>query len=200
MTDPATSTQQAAPFTSTTITTVDASTSTGHEPVVRIKLKKPTRGRAVSWTEDTVDNENMNKRKSKICCIYHKPKPFGESSSSESDDDDDGPDPRKHHCHHHHNHEYNADDDHCNHDHRHDHGHIHSDDNEYIHGHNHDQYGHHYQHHDASTATTSNPEVDTEVVCRRILGKVIDEIDWKQNPFKALQDECDGYSSDSSGS
>ena len=25
----------------------------------------------VSWTEDTVDNESLNRRSSKVCCIYH---------------------------------------------------------------------------------------------------------------------------------
>jgi len=37
-----------------------------------------------------VDNEGCNKKKSKICCIYHKPRRFDESSdesSSESDSD-----------------------------------------------------------------------------------------------------------------
>ena len=52
----------------------------------------------VHWTEDTIDNEHMNKRKSKSrfrltrccveCCVFHKHTEFGESSpecSSESD-------------------------------------------------------------------------------------------------------------------
>ena len=43
----------------------------------------------VSWTNDTVDNENMNKKKSKCCCIYKKPTEFGESSDSDSDDECD---------------------------------------------------------------------------------------------------------------
>ena len=28
----------------------------------------------VTWSEDTVDNEHMHKKKSNICCIYHRPK------------------------------------------------------------------------------------------------------------------------------
>ncbi|KAI3477285.1 hypothetical protein L1887_61060 [Cichorium endivia] len=53
--------------------------------------------RRVVWTEETVDNEGLGRKKSKICCIYHKPKAFDESSdesssasdSSESDSDSD---------------------------------------------------------------------------------------------------------------
>ena len=36
-----------------------------------LALKLPKR---VTWSEDTVDNENMGKKKSNICCIYHRPK------------------------------------------------------------------------------------------------------------------------------
>jgi len=57
-------------------------------PSVRMKLKKPKGKKKVAWSADTVDNENMNKKKSKCCCIYEKPRDFGESSS-ESDDDDE---------------------------------------------------------------------------------------------------------------
>ena len=34
-------------------------------------LKLPKK---VTWSEDTVDNEGMGKKKSNICCIYHRPK------------------------------------------------------------------------------------------------------------------------------
>ncbi|EPQ52487.1 hypothetical protein GLOTRDRAFT_140219 [Gloeophyllum trabeum ATCC 11539] len=43
----------------------------------------------VRWTDDVVDNEHMGKKKSKICCIYHKPKKFDESSSEESSSESD---------------------------------------------------------------------------------------------------------------
>lgn len=46
----------------------------------------------VRWTEDVVDNEHMNKKKSKICCIFHPQREFGESSGescSSSDSDSD---------------------------------------------------------------------------------------------------------------
>ncbi|CEM33346.1 unnamed protein product [Vitrella brassicaformis CCMP3155] len=41
----------------------------------------------VTWEEGTVDNEHMDKKKSKKCCIYHKPREFGESSSESEGDD-----------------------------------------------------------------------------------------------------------------
>lgn len=82
-----------------------------------MKLKPPKNN--VTWTEDTIDNEHMNKRKSKsksdihfrfnlhthkfdvfsprfcsiiiVCCKYEKPKthPDDTSSSSSCDSDDD---------------------------------------------------------------------------------------------------------------
>ncbi|MCO5555659.1 hypothetical protein L7F22_009204 [Adiantum nelumboides] len=45
--------------------------------------------RRVVWSEETVDNEGMGKKKSKICCIYHKPKAFDESSDESSGSDTD---------------------------------------------------------------------------------------------------------------
>ncbi|XP_034486363.1 E3 ubiquitin-protein ligase PPP1R11 [Drosophila innubila] len=42
--------------------------------------------RHVSFHEDVIDNEGMNRRKSKCCCIYRKPQVFGESSSSSDDE------------------------------------------------------------------------------------------------------------------
>ncbi len=44
----------------------------------------------VRWSQDVVDNEHMNKKKSKKCCIYHKPRVFGEWSDTDSDDDQRG--------------------------------------------------------------------------------------------------------------
>lgn len=56
------------------------------------KDKKKSRSN-VHWTDDVVDNEHMNKKKSKICCIFHPQREFGESSdeagSSESSDSSD---------------------------------------------------------------------------------------------------------------
>ncbi|CAJ0594324.1 unnamed protein product [Cylicocyclus nassatus] len=41
----------------------------------------------VNWTTDTVDNENMGKKKSKCCCIYKKKKTWNDGSSSSDDSD-----------------------------------------------------------------------------------------------------------------
>ncbi|KAI7868496.1 phosphatase inhibitor-domain-containing protein [Spinellus fusiger] len=66
------------------------------------------RPRAIQWDESVVDNEHMNKKKSKICCIYHRPHAIGESSESESSDSDSNSDSsnddraRPSHSHHHH--------------------------------------------------------------------------------------------------
>ncbi|KAK4520722.1 uncharacterized protein ATC70_006601 [Mucor velutinosus] len=47
------------------------------------------RRRVIQWDENVIDNEHMNKKKTKICCIYHKPHSIGESSESESDSSSD---------------------------------------------------------------------------------------------------------------
>lgn len=56
---------------------------------VVLKLRKPaSRNRPhVAWTEGTVDNEHMNRRKSKCCCVYVKPHKFNESSSESEDEE-----------------------------------------------------------------------------------------------------------------
>ncbi|KAK7205467.1 phosphatase inhibitor-domain-containing protein [Myxozyma melibiosi] len=49
--------------------------------------------RRVAWSDEVIDNEGMGKKKSKVCCIFHKQRRFDESSSDESssssDDDSD---------------------------------------------------------------------------------------------------------------
>ncbi|KAF1988068.1 hypothetical protein K402DRAFT_392341 [Aulographum hederae CBS 113979] len=44
-----------------------------------------TSDRHVQWAEDVVNNENMGKKSSKVCCIYHKPRNPNDSSSDDSD-------------------------------------------------------------------------------------------------------------------
>ncbi|KAH9910128.1 phosphatase inhibitor-domain-containing protein [Epithele typhae] len=87
-------------------------------PVGALRLRGATRHRQrVVWREDVVDNEGAGKKKSKICCIYHKPREFDESSSdesSDSDSDSDADDGRaRRRC---------NDHDHGDHDHGHGHG------------------------------------------------------------------------------
>ncbi|KAL3282764.1 hypothetical protein HHI36_005931 [Cryptolaemus montrouzieri] len=56
---------------------------------VRLRLKKPSTDKKVQWSTETVDNEHMNKKKSKCCCIYTKPRSIDEENSSSSSDSDD---------------------------------------------------------------------------------------------------------------
>jgi len=83
------STSAPTPSDTTTQTTVESTSSSDTQEAgatVRLVLRKPKKAKKVAWTEGTVDNENMNKRKSKCCCIYKKPHVFGESSSDSEDD------------------------------------------------------------------------------------------------------------------
>lgn len=80
------------------------------------KSKSKSR-RNVSWKDDVIDNENMNKKKSKICCIFHPQREFGELSTDESSDSSsDSSDSDSNSGH---NSKQNDDDDKCcNHDHK----------------------------------------------------------------------------------
>jgi len=80
--------------------------------------------RRIQWAEDVVNNEGMGRKSSKVCCIYHAPKEFGESSDesssdSSSDDSDSGDNgaARPSRNGHGNNHEPGRHDHHYNHDH-----------------------------------------------------------------------------------
>ncbi|XP_065643436.1 E3 ubiquitin-protein ligase PPP1R11 isoform X2 [Hydra vulgaris] len=73
---------------STVVTTEVLKTDDVKVPVLRLRLTSPKNDKKIKWKEGTVDNEGMGKKSSKCCCIYKKPKLFGESSDSESSDDD----------------------------------------------------------------------------------------------------------------
>jgi protein phosphatase 1 regulatory subunit 11 len=75
--------------TETTTTIVKEKSLPARSPNMVLKLKKPETDKKVQWDQKTVDNEFMNKKKSKCCCIYEKPKLFDESSSDEDDNDND---------------------------------------------------------------------------------------------------------------
>lgn len=65
-------------------TQTSTSTADGEQILVlKLTAKKPS----VKWTEDTINNENLGRRSSKRCCIFHKQRAFGESDSDESDSD-----------------------------------------------------------------------------------------------------------------
>ncbi|RUP50635.1 phosphatase inhibitor-domain-containing protein [Jimgerdemannia flammicorona] len=69
----------------------DGSQSTSSVGILRLRGDLSARAsRKIKWDDKVVDNEGMGKKKSKICCIYHKVRPFGESSDeSDSDSDSD---------------------------------------------------------------------------------------------------------------
>lgn len=46
------------------------------------------RNSRIQWAEGTVDNEGLGRKKSKVCCIYHKERAVGESSDESSSDSD----------------------------------------------------------------------------------------------------------------
>jgi len=61
-------------------------------PPLMLRLRAET-PQSVDWSQDVVDNEHLNRKKSKRCCIYHKPRPFDESgtessSGAESEEDE----------------------------------------------------------------------------------------------------------------
>lgn len=67
-------------------------------PTLRLRAPDTSSRPRVQWAEDVVDNEGMGKKKSKVCCIYHKPHEPGDSeddedsSSSDDSESDDEPD------------------------------------------------------------------------------------------------------------
>ncbi|XP_020038431.2 E3 ubiquitin-protein ligase PPP1R11 [Castor canadensis] len=71
-----------------TETTVTVTTEPENRSLT-IKLRKRKPEKKVEWTSDTVDNEHMGRRSSKCCCIYEKPRAFGESST-ESEEEEEG--------------------------------------------------------------------------------------------------------------
>lgn len=54
---------------------------------LKLKLKKTDKGKKIKWTEDTVDNEGLGKKKSKCCCQYKKPRAGLDDSSDDSEDE-----------------------------------------------------------------------------------------------------------------
>lgn len=72
----------------TTTDTSNTHDSGASSPVLHLRNgseKKSNKNKnKVRWTDDVVDNENMNKKKTKICCIFHPHREFGELSSDES--------------------------------------------------------------------------------------------------------------------
>jgi protein phosphatase 1 regulatory subunit 11 len=68
--------------------TVTATPSPEPDLVLRLRGAHDRRPR-IQWAEGTVDNEGLGRKKSKVCCIYHKERAVGESSDESSDSSDD---------------------------------------------------------------------------------------------------------------
>lgn len=68
-----------------TATTVVAASTVSEDAApkaITVKLKKARRSR-VRWADDVVDNEELCRKKSKCCCVYHRPRELDESSDEE---------------------------------------------------------------------------------------------------------------------
>jgi protein phosphatase 1 regulatory subunit 11 len=71
--------------TSTLVKEKSKSKTSNADNVIRLKPE-----RRVSWDPNVVDNENMNKKKSNVCCIFHAKNPKNDQNSPcpKSKDDD----------------------------------------------------------------------------------------------------------------
>jgi protein phosphatase 1 regulatory subunit 11 len=65
----------------TTATTTTATVESAR--VIALRLRAPRR---VRFDDTAVDNENLGRRKSKSCCIYHRRRAFDESSDESGDE------------------------------------------------------------------------------------------------------------------
>ncbi|KAK3414220.1 protein phosphatase 1 regulatory subunit INH3 [Eucalyptus grandis] len=84
-----------------------SSSQSGNTALV-LRLKRVNdKKKKVTWKEGTVDNEFLQKKSSKKCCIFHKEKSFDEDCSS--DEDGDAPDHPHRHPHPHHGDEHRCD-------------------------------------------------------------------------------------------
>ncbi|KAJ9614625.1 Type 1 phosphatases regulator ypi1 [Cladophialophora chaetospira] len=84
-----------------TITPEDTASSRSVSPdplVLRLRGAHDASGsnttsrRRIQWAEDVIDNEGLGRKSSKVCCIYHKTRAFGESSSEEDSSSDSSSD------------------------------------------------------------------------------------------------------------
>lgn len=83
--------------TTQTQTQTETLTTSPTEPIV-LRLRgadtassrpRPTQ-RRIQWTAETVDNEHLGRKKSKVCCIFHRARAVGESSSEEGSSSSSG--------------------------------------------------------------------------------------------------------------
>ncbi|XP_077231731.1 inhibitor-3 [Tasmannia lanceolata] len=78
---------------SSTIITLEnpspSSSSQHPQQTLVLRLSRRPSKKKVTWKEGTVDNEFLNKKSSKKCCMFHKQKPFDEDDSEDEDHDHD---------------------------------------------------------------------------------------------------------------
>lgn len=72
----------------------DPASSSDRSPATLILRARPIlpsqrRQPRVQWQENVIDNEGLGRKKSKVCCIYNKPKAFDESSDESDHSDSD---------------------------------------------------------------------------------------------------------------
>ena len=67
-----------------TVTTVVAAQTEAVAPT-HITLKLKRRRSVVRWADDVVDNEDLCRKKSKKCCVFHRPRGLDESSDEEDE-------------------------------------------------------------------------------------------------------------------
>ncbi|KAI0997756.1 hypothetical protein K3495_g10433 [Podosphaera aphanis] len=79
--------QPQASLTTTQTTDAPAAVAAQVTPVLRLRGAAPSAvvtTRRIQWDESVVDNEGLGRKSSKVCCIYHAPRAFGESSDESS--------------------------------------------------------------------------------------------------------------------
>lgn len=81
--------QQSVTQTETVTKEEAAEAEAAKEPAEKLKLKeKDKNAKKVVWTEETVDNEHLGRKKSKCCCVYVKPRTFKPGSDQTSSEDE----------------------------------------------------------------------------------------------------------------
>ncbi|PWA80997.1 hypothetical protein CTI12_AA190330 [Artemisia annua] len=78
--------RQSSQSTTSTIVTVETQPASATQTQT-ITLTLNPRKKKVTWKEGTVDNEFLQKKSSKKCCIFHKEKPFDEDFSDDEGND-----------------------------------------------------------------------------------------------------------------
>uniref|UniRef100_A0A663F5E4 E3 ubiquitin-protein ligase PPP1R11 n=1 Tax=Aquila chrysaetos chrysaetos TaxID=223781 RepID=A0A663F5E4_AQUCH len=72
-----------------TATVIETGAAEPENRSLTLKLRKRKPDKKVEWSSDTVDNEHLGRRSSKCCCIYEKPRAFGESSTESEEEEEE---------------------------------------------------------------------------------------------------------------